>query len=320
MNNKELINEFLNYYYFRNNKNISKQSLRVYSNKIKKIYELLNIFEVRTTNIFLDFKKMKLFLENNFENINSRSTYLSAMIIWMKANQIHADFVKPYQEYLFELSNKKKNIQKIKMEKENKISKDEIGRIRYDFLHKISYIDFEKIKMKDKKILQNYLLFLFYSGIYIAPCRNNLNSLLVLDEFDESASKEFNFICLKTKQIIYRKFKTNKTHGDIKVKIPEEFMELILLIKDDIMIDNFLFKNLNTKKCIKNGPFGKKIQRIFNGASINDLRHLYLTEKYSVLKPLIKELVEDTRCMGNSVNVALTHYIHDTIKEIETQS
>lgn len=332
ISNKDRLFEILRQYYHRINKTVTKQTMTVYQNKILKIYMLLDIDDITTTEQFLDIEKISLLLEINFKNLNSRCTYLSSLLVWLHANQVHKDFIKKYQNLLFDLTKEKQDSQREKM-KINKltISKFKILLIKKEFENKILNIfnNFEPlpfglnriVKRKGKIFLQNYLLFLFYSGLYIPPCRNNLNNLLILNEAkDEITSEHFNYICCKKKEIIYKDFKTSKTHGVIHVKIPNEFFEIIMKIKPFICIDNFPFKNLKNGKCYNSNAFGKRIKTIFNGeATINDLRHLYLTSKYAKLKELLKELVIDTRAMGNSSSVALDFYVHDTLKSIKEE-
>ena len=332
ISNKDRLFTILSSYYHRVNKTVTKQTMTVYQNKILKIYMLLDIDDITITSCFMDIEKVKILLEINFKNLNSRTTYLASLLVWLHANQVHKDFIKKYQTLLFDLTKEKQESQRAKM-KINKltITKNKILIMKQGFDNKIlnKFNNFEPlpfglsrlVKRKEKIFLQNYLLFLFYSGLYIPPCRNNLNNLLILDEAkDNITSEHFNYICCKQKEIIYKDFKTSKTHGIIHVKLPDEFFEIIIKIKPFICIDNFPFKNLNNGKCYNSNAFGKKIKTIYNGeATINDLRHLYLTLKYAKLKELLKELIIDTRAMGNSSSVAFSHYIHDSINEIQKE-
>ena len=319
MENIELVETILRYYYHRQGKTIRPQSMIVYSNKILRIYKLLNISNI-TKNIFYNFNFVKNYLENEYSNLNSRIVYLNSCLVWMQAITTNKKVVKKYREYLYDLTNENKKTQRDKMTKRLSLSQDDIQILQTNYENNISKINFEKINMKDKYLIQDYLIFLFYSGLFIPPPRNDIFKILVLESADAlKISNNFNYICLKKQCIIFKDYKAVGAHGTLYVSIPPKFYEIILKYKDIVSTDNFLFKNIKTAKLFNKNTFGKKIKRCFNNkATINDLRHHYLTCKYSKLKAIMVELFEDTRCMGSSSKTALTHYIHATLKDIES--
>ena len=321
MNQKEQVETILQHYYHRQGKTVRKQTIIVYTNKLTRLYKLYGESDI-TKNIFKNPEKFIKFLELEFQKQNSRALYLSSSLVWMQAITVNDKLVKKYRKYLYDLSDKRKITQKSKMFNKLKIEKIDIDILRADFEIKILDINFKNIKFEDRVLLQDYLIFLFYSGIYTPPPRNDIFKILVLDTVDDKlTSNNFNYICLEKKMIIYKDYKAVKAHGVLHVDIPEEFFNIILKYKDIISTDNFLFKNLKTGKLYSKNTFGKKIKSVYNGkATINDLRHLYLTTKYAKLKKYMLELYKDTRSMGSSNTTALSYYIHSTVKEIESKS
>ena len=321
MNQKEQVETILQHYYHRQGKTVRKQTIIVYTNKLTRLYKLYGESDI-TKNIFKNPEKFIKFLELEFQKQNSRALYLSSCLVWMQAITVNDKLVKKYRKYLYDLSDKRKITQKSKMFNKLKIEKIDIDILRADFEIKILDINFKNIKFEDRVLLQDYLIFLFYSGIYTPPPRNDIFKILVLDTVDDKlTSNNFNYISLEKKMIIYKDYKAVKAHGVLHVDIPEEFFNIILKYKDIISTDNFLFKNLKTGKLYSKNTFGKKIKSVYNGkATINDLRHLYLTTKYAKLKKYMLELYKDTRSMGSSNTTALSYYIHSTVKEIESKS
>ena len=321
MNQKEQVETILQHYYHRQGKTVRKQTIIVYTNKLTRLYKLYGESDI-TKNIFKNPEKFIKFLELEFQKQNSRALYLSSSLVWMQAITVNDKLVKKYRKYLYDLSDKRKITQKSKMFNKLKIEKIDIDILRADFEIKILDINFKNIKFEDRVLLQDYLIFLFYSGIYTPPPRNDIFKILVLDVVDDKlTSNNFNYISLEKKMIIYKDYKAVKAHGVLHVDIPEEFFNIILKYKDIISTDNFLFKNLKTGKLYSKNTFGKKIKSVYNGkATINDLRHLYLTTKYAKIKEFMLELYKDTRSMGSSNTTALSYYIHSTVKEIESKS
>jgi hypothetical protein len=317
---KEYIFQLLRAYYHREGKNVRPQTIIVYQNKITRIYKLLNIEDIKQTNFLQDFEKMKKFLEENYKNTKSRGVYLASLVIWMRANQFSKEIIDKYSLYLtqLELENEKKQEKKIK--KQLKITLREVKNINKKYENDIKKINFEELTMKDRQLLQNYILFLFYSGIYdFPPPRNNLWNLYVVNESPKKFSKNYTYLDLEyTPKMIYTDFKTIKTHGIVIVGVPSKLINIVKKYKDYITLDGFLFKNLNTNKFYPKNSFLRKIKESFEGkATINDLRHLYLTTRFKHLKPILKQLIRTTNDMMNTDTTALKYYIHEQIREIE---
>jgi hypothetical protein len=297
--------------------------MKVYVTKISRILKLINK-EPRDTSFFKDYIQTIKFLENQYENINSRSLYLSSLLIWFQANKFNKKLIKRYRSYLLSICNENKKIQEDKMLVKMDFTRRDIETLRDEYeceIQKINYQPPYNIKTKDKKLLQNYLLFLFYSGIYTPPPRNNLWNILVLEDVDvKKVSKNFNYICKKSKCLVYTNFKTRKSKGVVRVKIPEEFYEIIISVVDMVCIDNFLFKNIDTGKVFHSNSFTTKVKRAFKGkATINTLRHLYLTTRHTEIKEHLRALKKDTEGMMSSSGTALKFYIHEILDEIEKE-
>jgi len=324
---KDLIFEILRAYYHRQNKKIRIQTNIVYSNKIIKVYEILNIDDITTTDIFLDFEKMKTILEENFENLNSRCTYLSSLLVWMQALQVHKDFVKKYQELLFEYSKSKNKKQKIKIQNEIlKVEKNKIEQIKnyHDSVFEIKYNKlipkYEGVetiyKKVDKMWLQKYLIFNLYNGKHIAPVRCDYNRMKIIKEYKEELSKDFNYY--DGEKFIFRNYKTSGKYGSVEVECPEGLRDLIDKIHPATSTagSDFMFINPNNYKPYTDNAFGKLVKKTFDGYTICDLRKFYLTERFKELHEVLRNLKESSRCMMNSPDVCLKSYIYEEMNKL----
>jgi len=316
LSNRDRVFEILRQYYHRKGKTVRLQTTIVYTNKILKIYKLLDVKDITTTEYFMDVEKIKLFLEINFPNLNSRCTYLSALLVWLHSLQVHINFIKKYQELLFEITNEKKIQQKIKIQ--NNILKINCKTI-LDL--KIKYnSNFENIlKNKNKKKLQEYLIYNLYCGEFIAPVRSDFNKMKIVKEYKEELSKKFNYYDTTNNQFIFRNYKTSGRYGDVVVKCPDELAELIDKIAPLISHEDFLIINLKKLKPYSNNSFAKIVQRVFDGSTICDLRKYYLSGRFSELHEVLRKLKENARCMMNSSDICLSHYIYELQEELKKE-
>jgi hypothetical protein len=317
---KEYIFQLLRAYYHRIGKTVRPQTITVYQNKITRIYKLLNIENIKELNFLQDFEKMKNFLEENFKNPKSRGVYLSSLIMWIRSNQFPKEIIDKYSLYLTKLEYENEKKQQKKIQKQLKLSQKEVKKINKRYEGEIKKINFESLTLKDRRKLQNYLLFLFYSGIYeFPPPRNNFWNLLIVDKSPAQYSNKYTYLDIEySPKMIYTDFKTIKTHGIVIVKFPSQLLSKVKKYMNYITDDGFIFKNLNTNKFYSKNVFLKKIKDSYEGkGTINDLRHLYLTTRFKHLKPILKKLIETTNDMMNTDTTALKYYIHEQIREIE---
>ena len=300
---KEYIFKKLNEYYLKNNRTVRKQTIKVYVNKISKLHELLNLPYSNISFCFI-FEKTEKDLEKLFININSRATYLSALIMWLKANDIPESVTKPYTELLFTYSKIKKEFQKNKIKKELRYNKYDLEKLKTKYE--------EELKTnKSILFLQKYLIFNLYNGEWIAPVRADYNKVLIMDEWTEDMSKDFNFYCKKSNCFIFRNYKTSSKKGDVIVKCPSGLVDILELAIPLISVNKFLIINRKTDHLYNANTFGKIVKKTFDGITICDLRKIYLTEKFEKLKEILSDLDECSRCMMNSTGVCLDYYIHD---------
>ena len=153
----------------------------------------------------------------------------------------------------------------------------------------------------------SYMVLALYTEF--APRRNQDYQFMDIVKTPKQAVKDdHNYITTDTKQFIFRKYKTAKTHGEQIFEIPDKlsaaikiYMSLHPLMRSKkntkaaipflVNADGEQLTAVNAITRILNKIFGKKV-----GATM--LRHIYLSSKYDV-----REMNEDAEKMGHSSGV-----------------
>ena len=250
---------------------------------------------------------------------NTKRTYIIAIVSSLK-DRPEPKYKRMYSKYydMLVAINKslKTNNAKSEKQEDNWLSQDAVSSKCENLMEIVP-----KIKGKRKISEGEYkeLLDAVILGLYClqAPRRNkDYTDMVVVKSVPDD--KKYNYLDMKSWKWIFNNFKTQKTYKTQVIDIPDDLKELLKVY----------LKFHPDAKGIKNGnatPFlmtydGKPmttstemtraLNRIFGkkvGSSM--LRNIYLTEKYG---DQAKELKEDAKEMGTSVDTASKHYIkHD---------
>jgi hypothetical protein len=155
----------------------------------------------------------------------------------------------------------------------------------------------------------SYMVLSLYTKF--APRRNqDYQYMIVVKNPKQATNPEYNYYVMDTKQFIFNKYKTSKSHGNQVFDVPADLVESInLYLKKHplfsktkpfqflVQFDGTPFVSVNAITRILNRIFGKNV-----GATM--LRHIYLSSKYDV-----SEMNEDAEKMGHS-----TAMQHDYMK------
>lgn len=278
--------------------NIKQNSLKAYLSNIRKIFREVfdNNIDIKNFNKFTQIKK---YLETLTPA--TRKNIMTAIMVFLKANNSSDALIKKYQDYYSELIEDYENNydKQVKSDKENKnwITQKELEKKRHELAALIDKMDLDDLNRKDEDIIQQHLVLMLYS--LIPPIRNDYAQMKV---YENHTSKNENFINLKNKEIILNKYKTDKTYGMKKINIPNE---LIKLIKRWINISqsNYLLINIYDRKPMTNNGLTKYLNKIFKPKKVSTtlLRKLYLSEKYPVIHNR-KDMKQDAYIMGHSID------------------
>jgi len=104
---------------------------------------------------------------------------------------------------------------------------------------------------------------------------------------------------IEKKSMIFNSYKTSKTYQRQEIVIPPE---LLKILKKWIKVNptEYLFFDSNGKK-LSNVKLTQRLNKIFGKkASVNQLRHTYLSNKYQDTIKQNKEMEDDMKAMGSS--------------------
>lgn len=312
------LHETLTDYYKKQDKVIRPLTIKNYVLKLNQIFKLID--SDNDIIIFLDFENIKINLEKIYSNSNTVSLFISAIIVLLRACEVEEAIIKPYNDWLLELRLKINNLQKNKIENEiikmtNTKMKNVKMKYNYKFLLKNNFEkenlelnEKEKMDPDETEYMKDILIYCFYNGEFVPPCRLDINKILIVDKFEEGMSKDFNFLCLTTGCIVYRNYKTSSKYGDRVVKLPSKLIKILENITPLISHNNFLLVKADGH-LLTAQQLGKRIYKIF-GCTCCDLRKFYLSKKYKKLQKVLDELKQDTYGMLNSPSEALRSYIY----------
>jgi len=271
--------------------NLSKTSVNTYNSILTNLYKRIY------GNEELDIKKF-----NNDKEIlkdlkeiepNKRKTVLAALVVITDNKNYRNQMIDDIKDHNIETSKQVKS----KAQEDNWVKNDELDKIFSD--NSISYKSLRKIPIKTKSDLQkmqNYIILCLLSGKFIPPRR--LKDYVEFKINDINTDKD-NF--LLGNKFIFNSYKTAKVYGKQEVKIPPTLKNII---KDWIKYNptNYLLFDTNGEK-LTNVKLNQRLNKIFGKeVSVNILRHMYLSEKYGDLIETKKNLMNDFKLMGSSMN------------------
>lgn len=281
---------------------LSASSIKTYNSILSSLYKKVFDFskgDTINTENFNDTKKILKYLEELPPN--RRKTILSALVVVTDKKEYRDGMLNDINNYNAEIKTQEKS----EKEKENWVNNDELNNI-YLELKKNAELLYKKSHLvkSDYQQIQNYILISLLGGFFCPPRR----SLDYASFKIKNATPQDNYI--EKGYMVFNRYKTAKTYGEQKVKIPPA-LKSILTKWIKINPTDYLFfdSNMNPLSSVKitqrlNKIFGKK-------ASINALRHSYLTTKYGDTIKKNKDLAEDLGEMGSSINMATTYIKKD---------
>ena len=234
-----------------------------------------------------------------------RKTTLASLVVFTEKNEKAAD---QYRKQMLDdkgvYDDEQKDQKMSETQKENWVSQDELKKL-YDQMDKENrpLLGRESLKEREFQQLQNFVILALY---HLQPPRRLKDyTEMKLRAVDESAD---NFI--KKDKLVFNVYKTAKTHGKEEVGLNPKLKFILTKWKNlnphDYMLVSVSGKKLTSSQLQQrlNAILGKK-------ASVNILRHSFLSEKYKDL-PAVRELEERAADMGHTVEQALLYVKKDS--------
>jgi integrase len=276
--------------------NLSKSSITTYSSILKNLYNRvfgegdIDMEKFNQTDKVLDFLK-------NVPS-NKRKTILSSLVIITDK--------KPYRDLMLDdVREYNKEIHKQEKTEEQKNSWIETSQVkqRIDSLRENAELIYKKkqLTITDLQEIQSYIIMCLLGGIYIAPRR----SKDYVDFKIKNINKEKDNYLDKNK-MFFNSYKTSKTYGQQVVDIPIQLKNILNKWIKINATDYLLFdSNLNKISSVK---LNQRLNKIFsNKISVNQLRHTYLSDKFSHTIKEKDEIKETMQEMGSSANMLTTY-------------
>jgi hypothetical protein len=272
--------------------NLSKSSLKTYTSILKSLYK--NIFEDDKFDMDKFSKNpdkvihyLKIMLEPN-----QRKTSLSALVVITDNKDYRELMLDDIKKYNKEQNKQEKN----ETQKENWVENNEILDIHKKMLKDIKLLYKKDILTNsDLQTIQNFVIISLLGGIYIPPRRSKDYVDFKIKNIDKEKDNY-----LDKNKLIFNSYKTAKFYGRQELKIP---LELSKILKHWIGInptEYLLFDSSKNK--LSNVKLNQRLNKIFGKkASVNQLRHTYLSDKYGDMIEQKNQMNKDFNDMGSSM-------------------
>lgn len=280
---------------------LSKSSITTYSSILRNLYK--KVYGDDEYNLE-KFNQPKLTLEF-LEDLppNRRKTILSALVIITDNKKYRDLMLKDVRDYNGDISKQEKT----EAQEASWIEKDDLNKIFKEH-KKNSELIYKKNKLtkSDLQDIQNYIILAVLSGVFIPPRRSKDFVDFKIKNIDKSKDNY-----MDKNAFIFNSYKTAKTYGKQKIDIPVQLRNIIQKWSKLNPTEHLFFdSNMNKLSAVK---LNQRLNKIFNGkkVGVNQLRHTYLTDKYSETIKQKKEIKEDMKDMGSSSKMLTTYVKED---------
>lgn len=273
----------------KNKPNISKSSVTTYLSILKNLY--INVFKDDKFDLDKFDNADKILSSLKDLEPNKRKTILAALVVITDNKKYRDQMMLDIEEYK---SNESKQLKSDK-QTDSWVDTSEIDEIFKIMEQVVKHLYKKKeLSMIDLQEIQNYIILCVLSGKFIPPRRSK--DYVDFKIYDIDKEKD-NYI--EKKSMVFNSYKTAKTYQRQELPIPTDLMKILnKWIK--VNPTNYLFFDSNYNK-LTNVKLTQRLNKIFGKkASVNQMRHTYLSNKYQDTIKLNKEMEDDMKAMGSS--------------------
>ena len=270
--------------------NLSKSSVITYGSILKNLY--IKVFG-ETDDYNLDNFKNANEILHYLQNVepNKRKTILSALVIVTDNKEYRDQMMNDIKAYNIETHKQEKTDDQAK----NWVEQNDIKTLFADMEKDAKQLYKKATKSpQDYQMIQNYIIIAILGGVFIPPRRSKDYVAFKINNVDKVLD---NYIDKDT--LVFNTYKTAKTYGQQKVVAPKE---LVKILRKWITVNptDYLLFDTNFNK-LTNVKLNQRMNKIFGKkASVNVMRHSYLSSKYAGKIDELKKLKEDFKNMGSS--------------------
>lgn len=276
---------------------LSKSSITTYASILKNLYH--SVFGKEGDMDFEKFGDVEKILKH-LEDLpsNKRKTVLSSLVIITD----NAEYRKKMME---DVNNYNKEIQKQEKTPEQEASWVNSAQVKevWENLKRNADLLYKKKDLKPAELqdIQQYIIMSLLGGMFIPPRR----SKDYCDFHIKDADKDKDNYLDKTK-LIFNSYKTAKTYGKQEVVIPKPLQSILKKWISVNPTKTLLFDAyMNPLSSVK---LNQRLNKLFDKkVGVNQLRHTFLTDKFSKHSEEEKKLSNDMTSMGSSLNMADTY-------------
>lgn len=284
--------------------NLSASSVKTYNSVLSSLYKKVFGYNKGDSVDNEMFSKKSKDILNFLKDLppNRRKTILSALVVITDKKDYRDAMLEDINNYNADI----KKQEKTETQRDSWVEDGELNTIFNDLKKNADLLYKKQHLLKtDYQQIQNFILIALLGGFFCPPRRSLDYASFKIKNIDKEHD---NFI--DKGHMVFNRYKTAKTYGEQRVKIPPA---LNAILKKWIKVNptEYLFfdSNMNPLSSVKitqrlNKIFGKK-------ASVNSLRHSYLTSKYGEMIKKNSALAEDMQDMGSSINMATTYIKND---------
>jgi len=268
---------------------LSDSSIKTYTSILSNLYK--KVFDDDEIDI-QKFNKTKEIL-NHLKSLepNKRKTILSALVIITDKKEYREQMLEDINEY-----NSEQNKQvKSENQEQSWVEKNDIINL-FNKLKKNASVIYKKehYTSSDFQDIQNYIIISLLGGVFIPPRRSKDYVEFKIKNINKDSD---NFI--EKSKLIFNAYKTAKTYGKQTVDIPIT-LKKILSKWISINPTEYLLFDSNQKQ-LSNVKLNQRLNKLFGKkASVNQMRHTYLSDKYGDMIERQNELATDMKDMGSS--------------------
>lgn len=269
--------------------NISQSSVNTYNSILKNLYK--NVFKSED----IDLKKFESTapILSYLKDLapNKRKTILASLVVITDNKRYRDQMMKDIEEYKANESTQVKNDKQT----DSWVDTSEIETLSNTLQENSNTLYKKKtLTMADLQDIQNCIIMCVLSGKYIPPRRSKDYVDFKIRNIDKEKD---NYI--DKKNMIFNSYKTAKTYQRQEIPIPPELLKILnKWIK--VNPTEYLLFDSNSKK-LSNVKLAQRLNKLFGKkASVNQLRHTYLSDKYQDTIKLNKEMADDMAAMGSS--------------------
>ena len=267
---------------------LSASSVKTYVSILSNLYKKVFGDEYQSKN-FDDSEKILKHLSDM--PVNKRKTILSALVVITSCKAYRDQMLKDIENFNEDIGKQEKT----ESQEESWVSNNNVQDLHNSLMSQ-SMALYRKTShsMTDLQEIQNFIILCLLGGIYIPPRRSKDYVDFKIGNIDHEKD---NYI--EKKKFIFNSYKTAKTYGRASIECPPELMKIIKKWIKINPTEYLLFDSQGNK--LSNVKLNQRINKIFGKkVSVNQLRHTYLTSKYSDLIEKENALDADMKQMGSS--------------------